>query len=134
MAGVVSRAGLVFALEELRPTLNNMTLHLFSNNATPDDTFTNADVVESAFSGYSSIALVGWGAAFLNPANIGEIQEVLRTFTRAAGAVSENVYGYFVRDSNGDYWGGERNPAGPYAMDTPGKVYPVWLRATLQNA
>lgn len=134
MAGVVNRAGLVELLEEMRGDMNACTLHLFSNNVTPTDAFTNADVTECIFSGYSSINLTGWTAAFLNAANIGEMQEVLRTFTRSAGAVSDNVYGYFIRNSLGDYLMGERNPAGVVNMNTPGQVYPVWCRLTLQNA
>lgn len=134
MAGVVCRQGLVDILDDQKGERNNWTLHLFQNDVTPTDTFSNASVTEATFSGYASVPLNSWGDAFVNAANIGESDETLRTFTHNGGGVGNTIYGYFIRDGAGDYVAGERNPAGGTVINAAAQVYPVWPRITLQNA
>lgn len=134
MAEAICRTGLVSLCQQWKAFLNTCTLRLFQNNHVPDPTDTVASYTEATFTGYAAIATVNWGNAFLNGANIAEIDEINRTFTQTASTVSNTIFGYYITDGPGNLIFAESNPLGGFAMNAAGLIYIVQARMVLDNA
>jgi len=78
----------------------NWRLHLFKNDFDPaaNPTFDAADLTEADFSGYAPIVSNNWATSVTQGDGSALSQDDIRTFTRAAGATSNSVYGYYLMD------------------------------------
>lgn len=132
MAGVFNRFELVALLQAERPDMLGWTLHLFVNDVTPTDVFTNANVTEATFAGSAAQNLNAWGVAYENGDGIAEIDEDVHVFTATGAGLPQTIYGYFIRDIDGLYIAGER-AATPFVMNAAGLSYIVVPRVTLEN-
>ena len=134
MAEAISQGGLVLLTQQWRVYLNTCTLRLFQNNHTPAATDTVAQYTEATFTGYAAVGLNSWGNAYLNAANIGEIDETSRTFTQTGVAQTCLVFGYYITDPNNNLVYAESNDNGAFNMNASGLVYIVQARMIFNNA
>lgn len=94
-------------------------LRLFQNNHTPAVDDVDGDYVEADFSGYASVALSAWSAAFVNGSGKGEIDGGLSTFSHDGGGTGNTVFGAYVTDADGHVVYAELFPA-PQVMEALG--------------
>lgn len=121
---------LAFLLDHLAGNLAGAELCLFQNNATVNDATTLAGITEADFDGYAREPLAThWGTPGM-VAGRASVDTDLITFTKAAGATTNNIYGYYVVDSAGDLLFLEKDPAAPIAMSTTGDTYSVKITFT----
>jgi hypothetical protein len=112
-------------------TLNNARLRLFKNNATISTTSVVGDFTESTFPGYAA-KLGGLGfsssAAAIDASGNASQNTGVINWTRATGAGSESLYGYYLVDnaSGGLLWA-EKFVGGPFTIDTAGQIVSVQL-------
>jgi hypothetical protein len=107
----------------------NMTLRLFTNNYTPIETTTEANVTEATSYGYSAITLTGgsWTISGTAPTQAAYAQQTF-TFTGNLG----NVYGYYVtRASDSKLMFAERFTDGPYNIYNNGDQIKITPQVTL---
>lgn len=76
--------------------LKDATAHLFSNDIHPDGTTVKADLVESAFDGYSAGGVVVWGAAWTDPDGVEHVTGPTIQATCTGGTTPEQAVGYYV--------------------------------------
>lgn len=135
MALVVLDQGSLILLNQLISNLFNveLTLCLFQNDHTPTEGDDNSDYVEADFDGYLAVGVDSWTPPYLNGANKAETDEINRTFTQTGTGVTNDIYGYYVKNSAGDIIWAERDPSAPVAMDAIGKTYTVFLRFTVNS-
>jgi len=83
--------GLIFILQQL--VANNLKLHLFTNNYTPSDSTTLANLTEAAFAGYGiqTLASGTWVSLGVS-AHVGTLAYPPATFSNTSGG-AVNVYG-----------------------------------------
>lgn len=130
MANVYLEQGTVKALDILRLDLDHLkTLKLFKNDHVPASDDVNADYTEANFSGYASVALGDWNAAFLNTDDKGEIDADPASFVHNGGGTSNTIYGAYVVDNAGDVIYAERFDA-PRVMSANGDTIPYTARLT----
>ena len=108
----------------------NLVIHLYANDVTPDENTTTATFTEVTGGGYSSIALTpGSFSIVTGSPSQAEHTEVTWTFTGAVG----NVYGYYVTRQTGleTMWA-ERFSNGPFDIQTNGDQIKITPRITLE--
>ena len=108
----------------------NLVIHLYSNNYTPDEFTTVSSVTEVTGGGYGSMGLTpgSWSIATGTPSQA-EYPEVTWTFTGAVG----NVYGYYItRQTGGELMWAERFSNGPFDIQTNGDQIKITPRLTLE--
>ena len=105
--------------------LGTYYLCAFVNSHVPATTDVIGDYIEPSGSWYARISLNAWGAAYVNAANQGEIDETFRTWTASGSLVSESIYGYFVVDGSGNLVWAEVDPSGPQPMSVLGQTFTV---------
>jgi hypothetical protein len=127
MAGNFSDLGIIDVLSALRARPPGYTLHLYTNNVTPDDTFTVGSFTEATFLGYASVALAGWTVPTV-AAHLASTTANPITFT-ATGAY-QSIYGWYVTDGAGDYVCGGRDAAAPVVMSATVNTYQVTFSLT----
>ncbi len=120
MALLVPNQGEQIALEALlnKTAPQNLTLRLFTNNYTPVETTTEADVTEASGSGYAAVALTAasWTVTPGAPSDAA-YPEITFTFTGALG----NVYGYYItQNTSNKLVYAERFSNGPYNIQNNG--------------
>lgn len=109
-------------------------LHLFQNNVTPTEDTVLTDLTEANFSGYAA-ANLDYSAASGIAAHVATATPTAVVFTRAAGATSNSIYGYYVTNQAGTQllWA-ERDPAAPIDMSPVGATYTVTAKITGTDA
>jgi hypothetical protein len=135
MALVISDSGIFEFMEQLRNTWNGIvyTIHLFKNNLIPTRNSVLADFTECDFDGYAAQPLGAWGLTIVT-AHVGVTQSPINTFTKAVGATSNNVYGYYVTDPGVTQllWS-ERDINAPFLVSIAGQTYSVQPFMSDQN-
>lgn len=126
-------ASLVIQDELALRLLEGGSLHAYKNNYTPINGSVLASFTEADFSGYAAITVVGWTAAALDASNKASVEAAIQTWTRAAGATSNTVYGIYFRSPAGDLLYAERDPAGGFLLDTEGQFYSYLPRFTYRS-
>jgi hypothetical protein len=109
------------ALDDVKAANRYQYLRLFQNDFTPDEGSEVGDFTEADFDGYGAVAL-SFAAAFLNGDEQGQLNASSVTFTRGSGAESNDVYGVYVTDSDGEVTFFEKFPS-PIAMETEGEDF-----------
>ena len=108
----------------------NLVIHLYANDVTPNENTTTATFTEVAGGGYSSQALTpGSFSIVTGSPSQAEHTEITWTFTGAVG----NVYGYYVTRQTGleTMWA-ERFSNGPFDIQTNGDQIKITPRITLE--
>lgn len=100
MAVVFPDTGKKTALQILLDSGNNPTMHLFQNNHTPAVGDALADYTEGDFSGYATVDISDASAADIDGSDHGFRERLAITFTRAAGATSNTIYGWYLTIDN----------------------------------
>jgi hypothetical protein len=106
----------------------NLVLRLFTNNYTPVETTTEADVTEASGNGYAAITLTGGSWTFTPGApSLAEYAQQTFTFTGALG----NVYGYYLTQvTSGKLVYAERFTDGPYNIVNNGDQIKITPKIT----
>lgn len=105
------------------------TLHLFKNDYVPLVSSVNGNFTEANFSGYASVALNDWNAAFLNDDDKGQIDADAASFTHNGGGTANTVYGAYVKNDAGDVVYAERFDA-PRVLSANGDSITYTARVT----
>jgi hypothetical protein len=109
-----------------------LVIKLFKNDYTPVDGSSVGNFVEADFDGYASQGIAAWGAPIaVGPR--GQIQSASNTFTKAAGVVPNDIYGYYVLDGGGSLLWAERDPAAPIPIHNAGDKYIITPTFTLKS-
>lgn len=139
MALVVPNASEVLMLEYIlkQEAPQALTVRLYTDDITPDETTTEANLTEVVGNGYAPILLTGANWT-INPGNpsegvydavgLGGSEPVVFTFTGAAG----NIYGYYVTRSDGSLMWAERFTGAPFNVTVPGSEIRITLRFTAE--
>jgi hypothetical protein len=90
-------------------------IKLFQNDVNPNPNTVIGDLTEATFSGYLA-ATATWGATFLNSDGKAEADAPSHMFARAAGATSNDIFGYWVEDAAGNLLFAERFAGAPIPM------------------
>jgi len=131
---VTTDQGEVILLDMLVSVLGDeLELHLFSNDHTPDREDTAADYDEADFSGYVSQLCENWS-------NAAEVADKAQTtadpkqFAHNGGSEANDIYGYYVLDPVSGYllWA-ERDQNAPIIMSALGHTYTVTPRLTADS-
>lgn len=126
MNGITVTFGRVAKINALISFLSTLVLRLYVNNrGTPLVTDTAANYTEATFTGYAALNLTSWGTAFLNANNQGEVDEILRTFTRTSTGTVQTVYGYYLTDGSGNLVDVQQGLAGGVPITNAGDGYAV---------
>ncbi|MEN6532166.1 MAG: hypothetical protein ABFD89_00790 [Bryobacteraceae bacterium] len=105
------------------------TLRLFTNDYTPVETTTEANVTEMSGYGYSAISLSSGSWSYQTTTSPAEASYAQQTFTLTSGPVS--AYGYYVtQDSDGKLLWAERFTDGPYSIPAAGGTVRVTAKFT----
>jgi hypothetical protein len=133
MSLVVTTAGEKILADVLGAAYNGgpYVIRLFQNDHTPDPADVLADYTEADFSGYAELDLDGWAAA-VTVSGRAQIVATLKVWTHSAGAVDNDIYGYYVVNAGGALVWAERDPNAPVTVDTAGQEYNVLPRFTLR--
>ncbi len=134
MAGVFQDAGLTDEAATLADTstlpLDQLTMHLYSNNHTP----TPADVIgaytEAAFGGYAAVALSSPWTPGAIVGNAIPIVAAAAVFTQSSGP-NDTVYGYYLTDAANNLFAAELLSGGPFAFSGAGTSLTVTVTETL---
>lgn len=127
MAGVLVNQGEERMLTNM--CAENMTLRLYTNNYTPVEATTEANVTEAAGNGYASKALTGgsWTVTPGAPSSATYAEQTF-TFTGALG----NVYGYYItRNTDSKLMVAELFTGGPFNVQNNGDQIKVTPTITL---
>lgn len=91
---------------------NNLTLCLFVNDMTPSDTNTSASFTEPTGGGYATKTLTAGSWTVTTTGGISQAAYAQQTFT-FTGALdgAASIYGYFVKDADGEVIFAERATA-----------------------
>lgn len=108
----------------------NLVIHLYANDVTPDENTTTATFTEATGGGYASQALIPASFSIVTGSpSQAEHVEITWTFTGAVG----NIYGYYVtRQTGGETMWAERFSNGPFNIQTNGDQIKVTPRITLE--
>jgi hypothetical protein len=117
-------------------TTTKPILHLFKNNVTPSEATVLADLTEATFPGYAAASIDFTDATISGPVlNVYTLSPPGITFTRAAGAGGEDVYGYYVTDHlNAQLLWAQRDPAAPVDLSVVGASYTIVANLTGTDA
>lgn len=117
--------GLVRLLDVLASAFDGLRVGLFRETRVfaPGDTIADYLPIECSFPGYVRQDITSWASATLAHENLAVTLGSLCTWTRAAGPGAEDVYGYFIVDSDGELLWAELVPTGPVTMTTAGQEF-----------
>ena len=92
------------------PTSKDLTLKLFVNDVTPDDTYVAGDLTEAADGGYAAKTLTNGSWTVSKVSNIEQAAYAQQTWT-FTGALNggATVYGWYIVDDDGTLIFAERN-------------------------
>jgi len=93
-------------------------MKLFTNDITPDETTTLADLTEATFGGYAAATVV-WDTPYIDPTNLVHLVSDNVVFL-CTGTPFESIYGYWLETSTGDYLGGARFDDAPRPIPAAG--------------
>lgn len=96
--------------------------HLYQNDFQPEDDSEIGDFVVCDFSGYDGprdVSTWSLGGIFWNAPRM-TMPGPVATWVVTAGGVENDVYGYFITDSSGNYKWAQKLDASIHAGDTPG--------------
>lgn len=133
MALLVPNVGEVELLSRLlnKNAPDNVVLHLYTNNVTPDEADVVGTYTEATAAGYSAITLTGasWSVATVTGTTTASYAQQTFTFTAAEPA----VYGYYVTNNAGTVllWA-ERFTDGPYAIPSGGGTIKITPKIELE--
>lgn len=115
---------------------NTYEVGLFNSPHTPvaGDTYADYLAIEATFPGYSRQVLQNWTSATLIGPGFAQTEADIVTFTRGAGAGTEDIYGYFVVDASNNCIWAEEPPWAPITIDTVGQSIAFLPRISLQPA
>jgi hypothetical protein len=119
-----------------RDNTEHPVLHLYSNNIDPEDgshgvsgeDFSTGTFTEASAAGYSAITLTGAGWTTTQVTGITTAEYNVVTFTFTTG---ENIYGYYVTDTNDSIIWAERFPGAPYSIPGGGGDIGIGPQITL---
>lgn len=131
MAGVLTNQGEVVMLEALvnKTAPQDLQLALFKNDYTPVETTTEADVVETTFTGYGRVTLTpaSWALVAGAPTQATFAQRIFLS----SAVQNEFVYGYYlVQAGSGKLVAAERFSDGPYNLTSIGDPVKVTPKIT----
>lgn len=96
MAVMIPNEGQIRALNDIKAS--TLLCKLFTNNLTFGVGTVIGDLTEATFSGYAAVTL-SFGTVATNGSGQAEMVSATATFTRAVGATSNSVYGWYLVDS-----------------------------------
>jgi hypothetical protein len=98
MANVMCQNGWKTMLDAAVAAGKLARIRLFQNNHVPVNSDTVASYTEATFSGYPGYTALAFGAAFINGATQGEIDNAAVTWTHNGGGTANTIYGIYVTD------------------------------------
>jgi len=112
-------------------------IRLFKSDTVPTRTTVLADLDECDFDGYAAQDLASWIFDTVT-AHVGYITYPPVTFTRSAGATSNNVFGYYITDAANTelYWTERAVPAADHVgtvMSIPTQTIVVTPKQTVES-
>lgn len=130
MTDIVVTTGRVLEAAALVSFYDSLFLGLYTNNVTPSPTTPFSALVEASFPGYSRVSIAGFGSAFLNGSNQGEIDSVIQNLTLSTTGGPYPIYGYFLITaiSGGTLIAIGPNTAAPVDLANAGDTYTVQPR------
>jgi hypothetical protein len=132
MALVVPNASEVLMLEYIlnKTAPQDLTVRLYDNDITPDESTTELTLNEVAGNGYAPkiLTAANWDITPGNPSEAVYNVEQVFTFTGAAG----NIYGYYVTRTGGELMWAERFTGGPFDVQVAGSEIRITLRFTAE--
>lgn len=123
---VVPDKGELLILEYLvnihRDNTEHTVLHLYVNDVDPEDNshgssgedFSTGTFTEASASGYSAITLTGAGWTTTQVAGVSTA--IYNTGVTFSFTVGEDLYGYYITDTNNDIMWAEKFPAAPVQL------------------
>lgn len=125
MSGKIPDVGLDELLDKLLGAYGNtLVMHLYKNDYTPVAGSTLGSFTEADFNGYASQTITTWSAASTS-ASVCSSTATALTWTKSAGGTTNNVYGYYVEDADGELLWAERDPSAPGRLSATGDTYTV---------
>lgn len=113
----------------------DLELHLFQNDVTPDGTTVIGGLTEATFSGYASVELVPATWGFTTASTAVALYGAAVNFTSDADSQNQPIYGYYITGAtSGDLKYAERFANGPYTIVNNGDNIAVTPRITNVNA
>ena len=127
MSDIVVTTGRVLEAAALISFYDSLYLGLYTNNVTVNPTTTFSSLIEASFPGYSRVSINGFGSAFLNGANQGEIDSTIQNLTLTTTGGPYPIYGYFLMTapSGGILVAIGPNSAAPVNLANAGDTYTV---------
>jgi hypothetical protein len=116
---VIPQSAEITIQNAIKAILDGAIIKLYKNDLTPHPATVVGDFVECDFSGYTAYTVVAWGATFLNSDGKAEGDAPSHMFARAAGATSNDVFGYYCTTAAGALLFAERFTGAPIPMNTP---------------
>lgn len=132
---LVPDVGLTALLDVLTGEFTNtLEVGLFNAAHAPaaGDVLSDYTAIEATFPGYSRQVLDNWTAALLIASGFAQTEADIVTWTRGAGAGTEDIYGYFVVDGGGNLLWAEAPTWAPITIDTLGQTISFLPRFSLQ--
>lgn len=112
--------------------LRGYTFHLFSNAAVPSRNSLLTDFVECTFDGYGPLG-AAWVSAFQNGVEDVSTAPALSFVAGAGLSGPEDVYGYYVLDTDGDLAWAEAFVGGHTTVSVVGQEIKVFPQLKLKN-
>lgn len=125
--GVFVDEGLPDTTDLLVNTLNggDYSIGLYQNNLDPDSDTVWTDLTICTFTGFAEQVISGVNDIGFT-AHVDYIEAGPFVFTRNAGATSNTVYGWYIRNTvTGNLWLAELSTIGPIVMSIAGTTYTV---------
>ena len=113
---------------------DTLEVGLFNTAHAPDpsDVPGTYTAIEATFPGYARQTLENWTPALLIASGFAQTEADVVTWTRGAGAGTEDIFGYFVLDASGNLLWAESPPWAPVTIDTLGQQLAFLPRFSLQ--
>lgn len=133
---VIANASQLLQLADLKTNLLDAgTIDLFQNDITPTDETVVADLDVATFTGYAQVALTLWTGPYYTSEGKGALLAPLAQFNTASPyTIGNQVYGYWIEDSNGDLLLSGRFPDAPIPMAAVGDHIAAVIEYVLGNA
>lgn len=130
MADTVVTTGRVLEASALTAFYDSLFIALYTNLVAVTPTTTLGALTEASFPGYSRASINGFGAAFLNASNQGEIDSLILNFVLGTTGGPYPIYGYFLMTaaSGGTLVAVGPNPSAPVYLTNNGDTYSVQPR------
>lgn len=126
----ISDVGKVAVLDVKCVWVETLTLRLYKNDVEPDEGLPTSQFSESTFPGYAPVNPLDFAPAVLLGSGKAQARDNLRNWTRGAGTGAEDIYGWFITNSAGEWIFAHRTSLAPVPMRVEGQTYSLEVRLT----